>query len=70
MITYRYASAFLRDDFDRNESAGKADAIPKLYLSVTGENDATLKSYRQRYLRLTSKMKLSTDDGHSFARAS
>ena len=65
MITYRYASAFLRDDFDRNESAGKADAIPKLYLSVTGDNNATLKSYRQGYLRLTSKMNLSVDEGRS-----
>jgi hypothetical protein len=70
MITYRYASAFVRDDFDRNESAGKADAISKLYLSVTGENDATLKSHRQRYLHLASKMKLSIDEGHSVARAS
>ena len=46
MITYRYASAFVRDDFDRNESAGKADAVPEFYLSVAGENDATLKSHR------------------------
>jgi hypothetical protein len=70
MIAYRYASVFVRDDLDRNESTDKADAIPKLYLSVTGENDATLKSYRQRYLRLTSKMKLSTDECYSVARAS
>jgi hypothetical protein len=53
------------DDFDRNDIADKADAIPKFYLSVTGENNATLKSYRQGHLRLTSKMNLSVDEGHS-----
>jgi hypothetical protein len=65
MIPYRYTSAFVTDDFDRNDIADKADAIPKFYLSVTGENNATLKSYRQGYLRLTSKTNLSVDEGHS-----
>jgi hypothetical protein len=65
MITYRYTSAFVTDDFDRNDSADKADPIPKFQLSITGENNATLKSYRQGYFRLTSKMNLSVDEGRS-----
>jgi len=65
MITYRYTSAFVTDDFDRNDIADKAHTVPKFHLAVTGENNATFKSYRQGYLRLTSKMNLSVDEGRS-----
>jgi len=60
----------MRDDFDRNDSADEADAISKFYLSVNGEYNAAFKSYRQGWPRLASKTKLSTDEGHSVARAS
>ena len=51
MIAYRYASTFVREDFDRDNVANQGDTLPKFYLSATRETNTTGKSHRQRQPR-------------------
>ena len=62
IVTYRYASTFVREDFDRDNVANKADTLPKLYLSATRETNTASKSHRQRQPRRASHTKLSIDE--------
>jgi hypothetical protein len=62
MITYRDTSTRVRDEFNRHNVSDQGNALPKLYVSVTSETNATNKSYREWYSRFSPNSNLRVDE--------